>query len=196
MMRTTRTGATVPWPPASSGLTILERWAFPVAALLFFLAPGNSDSWFSGLPIGLWPMALASVLTFAWCMARVGSRRPDLTRAAAALVVLVIVKVAAGTMAPASGWLGRYYANGRFAGEPRRSTEFVRLDGATRIDRAIDFHDDYLPLYFLNEADFNRGIRREVTEPVSVWWTGHLGTDRTRQMQLSLEARGTLSLSV
>jgi len=172
----------------------LSRFAFPVAALLFFTVPGHPDAWFSGVPVGVWTLALIAVLAFAW--GRPHSERPRLTGAALITVVLLIAKIAVATMAPSTGWLGRYYANGEFAGAPRRSTEFARLAGATRIDRAIDFHDDYLPLYFLNDADFNRGMRREVTEPISVAWTGHTHSAEPVVLQAYAEARGALRIEI
>jgi hypothetical protein len=172
----------------------LSRFAFPSAALLFLAVPGHSDAWFSGLPVGLWTLALAALFAFAYGRPRIA--RPTLTGATIAMAVLMIAKITVATVTPSIGWLARYYANGEFAGAPRRSTEFARLAGATRIDRAIDFHDDYLPLYFLNEADFNRGIRREVTEPVSVYWSGHVQAEQALAFRLSAETRGVVRVVV
>src|SRR5262249_29006062 len=92
-----------------------------------------------------------------------------------------------------AGWGGWYYASSDFSGPIRRSTEFVRLD-ATRIDRVIDFRDDYFPAYFLNEADFNRGIRREVTEPVTARWVGHLHPAAPAVVTIELAASGSASV--
>jgi hypothetical protein len=50
----------------------LSPFAFPSAALLFVAVPGHSAAWFSGLPIGLWTLALIAVLAFAW-----GGRRME-----------------------------------------------------------------------------------------------------------------------
>jgi hypothetical protein len=174
----------------------VPRAAFLASAIIFFAAPGHADAWFHGVPLGLWPLVVLAFAGFA-CWASASDREPrQLTRAAAALLVLAALKTAAGVTPPATGWLGRYYANANFAGDPWRSTEFARLAGATRIDPAIDFRDDYLPLYFLNEADFNRGMRREVTEPVTVAWTGHLRTASETPLHLTVEVRGTASLVV
>ena len=168
--------------------------AFLAAALLFIVVPGHPDAWFGGLPVGLWTLVILALIAFAW--GRPQTTRPNLTRAMAAIAILVVAKLIVAALAPATGWLGRYYANGDFTGEPRQSTEFARLAGATRIDRAIDFRDDYLPLYFLNEADFNRGMRREVTESVSVEWTGHVQADAATPLRLAAETRGTVRVAI
>jgi hypothetical protein len=161
------------------------RAAFLAAAVLFFAAPGPRDEWFSGVPLGLWPFVVFAFVGFACWMSRDQPQPPVLGRAAIVLLALTVLKVAAGAIAPPTGWVGKYYPNGAFAGEPRRSTEFPRLAGATRIDRAIDFRDDYLPLYFFNDGDFNRGIRREVTEPATIAWTGYTHTDATMRLAAS-----------
>ena len=189
MTRTTRTTPTVPLP-------LHRRLAFPLAAGLFLLAPAPARAWFHGVPLGAWPLALAAVVGVAWGLSRKEDAAPRLQRAALCLAALAAVKVVLFLVTPTTGWLGRYYPNGEFRGAPRRSTEFARLVDATRVDGAIDFHDDYLPLYFLNEADFNRGIRREVTEPVSVWWSGVVTPDAPMSWPLSVETRGPITVAV
>jgi hypothetical protein len=172
----------------------LTRLAFPAAVLLFVAAPGHPDAWFGGVPVGLWTLVILALMAFAWAQPRIA--RPNLTRATAALAILVVAKIGVAALAPPAGWLGSYYTNGDFAGQPRQSTDFPRMAGATRIDRAIDFHDDYLPLYFLNDADFNRGIRREVTEPISIAWIGHVQADAATVLPLSVETRGIVRVVV
>src|SRR6185369_2072224 len=114
----------------------------------------------------------------------------------ACLALFAALKVAlAMTASPPARWVASYFANGEFAGEPRRSTDFPGL-AATRIDRRIDFRDDYLPVYFLNEAGFNRGIRREVTEPVSVRWVGHAAPAVRTTWPMTLEARGQARVAI
>ena len=50
-------------------------------------------------------------------------------------------------------------------------------------------------MYFLNEADFNRGIRREVTEPVSARWVGHVHPGTAASVAMELVVRGSASVS-
>jgi hypothetical protein len=164
------------------------------AALLFVVAPGHAAAWFPGLPAGLTAFVVLALVVFAWAGAK--NTSANLTPATAVLVILTLAKLAMAATAPSTGWLGRYYANGEFAGEPRRSTAFARLADATRIDPVIDFHDDLLPVYFLNEVDFNRGMRREVTEPVSIAWTGHVHTDTPAVFHLSAETRGSMRVAI
>jgi hypothetical protein len=169
--------------------------AFFGAALIFFAAPGVRGAWFSGVPLGLGAIVALTLIGFV-CWVGDDERSARLPRIALALLALAAIKIAAGALAPATGWLGQYYANGMFERQPRRSTEFPRLAGATRIDPRIDFRDDYLPLYFLNEADFNRGNRREVTEPVSVAWTGHFAATGAMPMRLEMDVRGQASVAI
>src|SRR5213594_2237765 len=114
-----------------------HRAVFPAAAVLFFVAPGHRDAWFRGLPLGLFQLAIVAVIVVAWCMARDRDHSADATRAGIVLVALTVVKISAASLAPPIGWVGRYYSNASFEGAPRRSTEFVRLSGATRVDPVI-----------------------------------------------------------
>lgn len=174
-----------------------RRFALAAAAAAYVLVPGHPDAWFRGLPLGLWPLVALVVVVSTPALFPATSVLRVARAATIALLALAALKLTVAIAAPPVGWEGRYYAswNGRLDGAPRRSTEFPRLD-ATRIDRAIDFHDDYLPLYFLNEADFNRGMRREVTEPVACVWSGHAVVAEATSLPLSLESRGPATLSV
>jgi hypothetical protein len=176
-------------------MTTARRTAFLVAAVYLF-APAHPDAFFRGIPLGLAPLVVLAAGVFAWFAFRDVPESPRTwTRVVALLACLLAVKIGVAFLAPPVGWVGRYYPNDRFAGPARRSTDFVRLD-ATRIDRAIDFKDDYFPVYFLNEADFNRGIRREVTLPVTSAWTGHVRPSSPVVLPLSVTVRGKATVSV
>jgi len=172
------------------------RRAVFLAAAAYVLAPGPREAFFSGIPLGLGPFVALIVGVFAWFFLRPA---PEPVRAwtpvTAALLVLCAIKTAAAVVAPPVGWVGRYYPNGDFSGAYRRSTEFLALD-ATRIDRSIDFRDDRFPVYFLNEADFNRGIRREVTLPVSVTWDGYVAPSTAVALPLTITTKGTATLAI
>jgi hypothetical protein len=173
-----------------------RRWVVFAAAAAYVLAPGPSDAFFRGIPLGLGPFVVLAVGVFAWVFLRPAPEPPrGWARVSAVLAALCIVKMTAALAAPPVGWLGRYYPNDRFAGPYRRSTEFLSLD-ATRIDRAIDFRDDRFPVYFLNEADFNRGIRREVTFPVTATWDGYVQPSAPTTLSLTVNVRGAATLSV
>jgi hypothetical protein len=162
----------------------------------YLLLPGHPDSFFKGIPLGLGPFVVLTVGVFAWMFFRgVPDRDRGWTRWSVALACLCAIKLAAALSAPPVGWIGRYYPNERFEGPYRRSTDFPHLD-ATRIDRAIEFRDDELPVYFFNEADFNRDIRREVTMPVTVAWTGYVQASRETTLPLVVSTRGRTTVSI
>lgn len=160
------------------------------------LAPGYPASVFRGVPLGA-----AGLVAFAVAMfVLVFFRRTTVPARAAtwwtALVVTVTaLKVLATIVAPRPGWVSQQYANDRFEPPVRNSLDF-RIPGATRIDLAVDFIDDYLPAYYLNEGHFNAGIRREVTTPISIRWTGHVALKQAIDRTLTLTARGGATLSV
>lgn len=184
----------------------MRRTAFGIAAA-YLLLPGHPDAFFRGVPLGLAGLVIVAAGLYVWIALDVVSafRRtgegatPDASHdwppLTIVLVCLCAIKLAAAIAAPPVGWMARYYANDRFAEPYRHSTEFPTLD-ATRIDRAIDFRDDGFPVYFLNEADFNREIRREVTMPVTARWSGYVHPDAATALPLTLTARGAATLSV
>jgi hypothetical protein len=175
---------------------VSARTAFCTACALYVLAPGHPDAFFHGVPIGLLPLAAVVLCVFvcAYLRAEPGVAR-NWRRGAVALTVLIAGKIAIASLVPTPGWKGSYFAATDFSGPVRHSTDFPRLD-ATRIDRRIAFRDDFFPVYFLNEADFNRGIRREVSEPVTVQWIGHVAPDRPTSVRLTLAARGRAWLAI
>jgi dolichyl-phosphate-mannose-protein mannosyltransferase len=172
----------------------VSRTAAFVAIVLYLLVPGAAGTFLSGVPLGLWGLAAFTLVIFVGVFFRGQASSVNWTRMAVCFAFLVAMKAGAAWASMPTGWRGWYYASGDFSGPVRRSTEFVHLD-ATRIDPAIDFRDDYFPAYFLNEADFNRGIRREVTEPVTARWVGYLHPASSGAVTIELAARGSASIS-
>ncbi len=172
----------------------MSRTSAFVAIVLYLLVPGAAGAFLAGVPLGLWGLAALALVVFTGIFFRDAKTSINWTRVAMCVAVLVVMKIGAASASMPIGWRGWYYASGDFSGRVRRSTEFIHLD-ATRIDRAIDFRDDYFPVYFLNEADFNRGIRREVTEPVSARWVGHVHPGTAASVTMELSVRGSASVS-
>ena len=172
----------------------MSRTAAFVAIVVYLLLPGAAGAFLAGVPLGLWGLVALALVVFTGIFFRDAKTSVNWTRMAACVAVLVVMKIGATWASMPTGWRGSYYASGDFSGRLRRSTDFLHLD-ATRIDRAIDFRDDYFPVYFLNEADFNRGIRREVTEPVSARWVGHVHPGTAASVTMELAGRGSASVS-
>ena len=170
--------------------------AFAALIALYCVSPGHRGLLVSGLPLG--PegtviVAAAIVLGVAFRGARF--ERRAFTAFAVAVALLLAARVAIGVRSAAVGWTARYYANRDWAGVPEWSSDFPRLDG-TRVDRRIAFRDDTFPAHYLNDASFNRGDRREVTEPMSVEWRAFATLDAARTVRITLTARGAASLAV
>lgn len=171
-------------------------WVLAGMLAASLLAPGHPASVFRGVPLGA-----AGLVAFAVAMfVLVFFRRTIVPARAAAwwtavVVTVTALKVLATIVAPRPGWVSQQYANDRFEPPARNSLDF-RIPGATRIDLAVDFIDDHLPAYYLNEGHFNTGIRREVTTPISIRWTGHIAPKQAIDRTLTVTARGGATLSV
>lgn len=165
---------------------------FVFAAALYLLAPGHPDVILSGVPIGQAGAFLLVVLLVCWAWTRDAAVTipPAIVRA---LGIAVAVKFAMALVVPHSGWVAAYYSNDQFRPPVRRSVDFD-LPGATRIDRQLSFIDTEFPVHFFNELDFNRGMRREATEPFSVVWRGHVAP--REPLQLGYDARGRVEVAV
>jgi Dolichyl-phosphate-mannose-protein mannosyltransferase len=161
---------------------------------IYLIAPGYSTALFHGVPLGVAGLIALTVVGFAlfFFRQRTVSAEPA-RRLAFAIVALTVLKVTLALIAPRPGWLSQQYVNDRFEGPPQASTEFS-IPGATRIDTRIDFVDDYLPVHFLNESHFNRGMRREVVFPLSIRWTGYIKPEHAATRTIALTARGTARL--
>jgi len=122
-------------------------------------------------------------------------RRQTLAAYAAAAAALLLTSTVIGLAAPAVGWIASYYANESWSGPPEWSSDFRGL-AATRIDRQIAFRDDTFPAHYLNDASFDRGIRREVSEPMSVDWRGSTFVGAARIQSFAVAARGIARITV
>src|SRR6266542_3360568 len=129
------------------------RWpgilVWPGLPLLYLLLPGHPFGLLPGLPLGELGLALGLALGLcAWC----GGRPSGVFRRwlVVTLVATVVLKVLLGSLALPYGLTATYLAG---AGQPERSTEW-RLEGASRVDKNVDFMGDQFPVHFFN--DFRR----------------------------------------
>jgi dolichyl-phosphate-mannose-protein mannosyltransferase len=170
--------------------------AAAVAAFVaaYLIAPGHPSVWFGGLPLD--GPSLGVLVVVGVVLALIRPRRVErgqLSFLAAAAAALILVKAAIAMATPVGGWKAEYFANAVLQPPQRQSTDFPGFDG-TRIDRELAFHDDTFPVFFFNENTFNRGIRREVSEPFSVRWTGYLPAASSGRVTLT--ARGSATLAI
>lgn len=164
--------------------------------MLYFVAPGHRDLLVGGLPLGPAGTAIVSaavVLGVVFRLVRIDRR--IFVAFAATSTLLLAARVTFGLASTPSGWTARYYANEHWAGSPERSSDF-RSPGATRIDRRIDFDADTFPAHYLNDSAFDRGDRREVSEPMSIEWEGFCSLDVPATMRLTMTTRGQASVSL
>jgi hypothetical protein len=165
---------------------------FLALAALYVLAPGHPALPFAGIPIG--QSGVAALVVIALLSGAIKRRRVPLM-AVAAMLALVVSKAAIAALVPEPGWLARYYANAAFDGPAERSIDYRSLP-ATRIDRTLAFADTSFPVHFFNDRRFDRGFRREYTDPLSAQWTGYIDVAGETAIQMVLRARGTAVLSL
>jgi hypothetical protein len=156
---------------------------FLLLVAAYVLAPGHPDAVLAGVPIGQTGIAVLVALTLLGCIRTTAP--PRLGPAAVAL--LIALKLVLSAAVPPTGWLADYFANDSWAGPRERSVDFPGLEG-TRIDAALGFEDTSFPVHFFNERRFDRGFRREYTEPFTVRWTAHTETDGP--VRLTVHVRG------
>ncbi len=125
-------------------------------------------------------------------------------RLALALVVVALAKLALAGVSLPEGLRAHYYANADFQGPPERSLEW-RLDGATRLDRTLDFAPvgfawsaKPFPLWFFNDIrrfNFYRpGEPDRRRLPFSIHWQGvvRVPTAEPVTWRLATEQEATL----
>lgn len=162
---------------------------------LYLLLPGPSQSL-----LGSWPLTPAGVaalivalgtLALVWQSGR-HRRRP--AGWMLGLGALLLLRVAAGSAETPSGWQARYYNNAEWAGQPEWSSDF-RLENATRIDPALSFAGTEFPTYYLNDPRFTAGVFREVTEPMTVEWSGAFDAPARMDVAFDVRAKGPVSIA-
>jgi len=111
-----------------------------------------------------------------------------------AFVVLLAVRLVLGLVSVPRGFEASYWSGTTPNGPPERSTEFLRLPTATRIDPRLDFRGDEFPVHFFNDAArFNFGPDAQPGRdqlPFSVRWTGALDVGEDGARQFVLDANG------
>jgi hypothetical protein len=162
----------------------------------YFLLPAHPGLSTHGVPLGPAGTAIvAAVVGLGTMLRRVTLPRPVIVWVSVAMAALAAARILIAGAATPPGWVARYYANERWLGTPEWSADFRRAD-ATRIDSRISFRDDTFPVHYLNDITFSTGIRREVTQPMSVEWTGFVTRTVSAPLRVSLEARGAASLTI
>src|SRR6266508_704473 len=202
MIRATRIAATItrgfsrsvqPLPADRHGVRG-GLMALAALAVAHFAVPGHPQLATHGIPLGpAGTVIVSGVLAIAILhrTARVG--RTVFTACGGAMIALLAARLVVGAGIPQNGWSARYFANEAWAGAPEWSSDF-RSDETTRVDRRIWFQDDEFPAHYLNGVSFDRGIRREVTEPMSVEWRGYIVVDDPYQTRIAVKARGTATV--
>lgn len=161
-------------------------------AALYLVARGHPDVPLGGIPLGQTGAFLLVVIATAALWTRDVSAPPS-GRLVTAIAGAVVLKLAIAAVVPQSGWLALYYANDRFKPPWERSTDFRGL-GGTRIDRQLAFEEDQFPVHFFNDARFNAGFKREVTEPFSAHWRGYIAAPEP--IVIEAASRGDLEIAV
>jgi hypothetical protein len=153
-----------------------------------------------GFPLDPIVASIALPLAFLlWASWGVQTRRWQ-GRLVIVLAAIALVKVLLALEAPVPGALASYFGRARLTDPPERSLDFRHLQGATRIDRVLDFDQYTLPVGFFNDND--RFNYYEPDQPdrqrlaLAAVWTGWLTVPETRQYRLWISAIGDASLLV
>ena len=151
--------------------------------VVYFAMPGHQGLATRGLPLGLEGTAIVAAVIILGVAFRSAPIEPRAFIAyGCAIVLLIIARVALGSMSTPHGWTASYFANEQWAGPPEWSSDFRRAD-TTRLDRVVSFKNDTFPAFYLNDFQFNRGDRRDSTEPMTVEWRGFTLLDAPRPVR-------------
>src|SRR6266516_1404177 len=178
------------------GLTAALIW--PGLALLYLLLPGHPLGLLPGLPLGDFSLGLGLVIALsAWCGCLPRGRITR--RAGAALSLAAAAKLLLAAAALPYGLTAAYTIGADPNQTPERSTDW-RIDGATRVDRQLDFVGDRFPVHFFNDLHrfnfYTPGQPRRELLPFAVTWRGWLEEPADGQRCLRLQANGTAHLRV
>ena len=165
------------------------------AALLYLALPGHPLAILPGLPLG--PLGVAVALAVgAWWIGLPGAP-PRARVLLGAVAALVVVKVITSELAPPYGLVAEYRVDG--APNVEQSTEWRRADW-TRIDHALRFAGDELPVHFFNDVRrFNYFRANEPGRdllPFAVRWVGQFRAPEAGRYTFTVDANGPAALSV
>lgn len=169
------------------------RGGLGLAALAAIAAPGLPSQWLPGLPLTPTGLVLAGAVLVAWVglpapPARVGRWL------GAGLALALLLKLGLAALYPPAGLIARYWASASMEGRVERSTDFLWLRDATRVDQALDFRGTTFPIHFFNDTyRFNfytpdKPARHEL--PFAARWEGTLAVPSDGQRRFRIEAVG------
>lgn len=174
---------------------------------IFVALPGRSRSPFSGIPFSSKAHALVVlILVLALCLALFPARKKVRARWLIASIVLILLKVALGSVLIEDGWQARYWTADVLAGPsphlgPMTPVRFFRRGIHTdRIDRAIEFDGVNFALFYVN--DFPSSERQwlktsdDIAHPLRVQWTGYVNATSPITMNPAATANGLAMIAI
>jgi hypothetical protein len=178
---------------------ISTRWLLVALGAAGVLAPGGFSQLLPGLPLSVAGLLAAAGVVYA--SLALPSLRWDRARwLAVAFSIGLGLKLIAAATSPPLGLVARYRVGPASSGVVERSTDFARLDGATRIDGALDLRAAQFPVYFFNDAArFNFGPDVQPARdqlPFSVGWEGWLLVPSDGQRRFVVESTGPVAVSI
>jgi 4-amino-4-deoxy-L-arabinose transferase-like glycosyltransferase len=171
---------------------------WPGLPLLYLVSPGHPLALLQGLPLDSFTLSSAVVLAVtAWCGWRPRGR--TLALSGLVLVAALAARLVLGGLALPYGLTAAYSTSAAPNQPPERSTEW-RVDGATRIDQALDLIGDRFPVHFFNDIHrfnfYTPSQPRRDTLPFAATWRGWLVEPLDGRRCLRLEANGSATLQV
>lgn len=163
------------------------------------LAPGARAALFGGLPLSPAGVVVAALAVYAaLALPRLTGRAVYWILGAFALALLL--KGALAWVAAPYGLTARYWAGSDAAGAPERSTEFLALRDATRVDDTLDLRGNRFPVHFFNDAARFNTLGADAAPrdqlPFTVRWNGTLLVPSDGERRVRLEAIGAAAVSL
>ncbi len=202
-------------------------WLLGAVAALYPLLPGHPAAWSTGLPLSVeWLGVFVAIIASFAALARGWQSEAHLASSASAgrwpfrrllaaaqterlwglltlgVTLLCLAKLAAWSVSPTPGLVARYYSfdNDRPVDQPERSTDFLWLPDATRIDRRLGLSGEGFPLYFFNNNQRWNHYKPSETPhdqlPFVATWDGYLVVPHAGSYRFWLSSEGPAQLSI
>ncbi|MEW6409277.1 MAG: glycosyltransferase family 39 protein [Nitrospirota bacterium] len=180
-----------------------------LASFFFVLLPGKKFLLLDGIPFNslleisiiISLVLLFLILEWEFIESRV------LRKYVIILLFLSCLKVIISVVTPLNGLHAKYYTNPIWEGPYERSTDFVSLKDATRIDSSIDFRNvgysfsgNPFPLYFFNDSKRFNYYREfaylRIDPPFSAEWNGYIFVPENREYTFEIISGDKVWMSI
>lgn len=181
-----------------------------IASIFLFLIIPGREGWLDGIPLSQFH-ELAAILSIVVLLLFLPYPQPEKRKnkkkehelkkfylwLIVIMALLIICKFTIGAFSLPKGLIGKYYYPSAENGELQKSTDFKKLENATRLDKEINFKNSSFPLYFLNHGfSFGKVTRGEKAKlPFEAQWEGFLYIPPNKE-SIFIKTNGKTTLSL